>query len=160
MKSQAQEFVHCFAARIRPPGQARAAEHDVVIFMEGDRFAFAVNFAARSDEDFSAEFIGDIQHDFGAANVCFYRMDRIFGDQLDADSGSQMENYIALLDQRFYLLGIADVAFDKLEAGMIFKTFDIFQTAGAEIIDDRHFITIFEQPFGQMRPDKTRSTCN
>ncbi len=87
-------------------------------------------------------------------------MDRVIGDQLDTDSGSQMENYIALLDQRFYQFGISNVAFDKFEAVMIFKTFDIFQTAGAEIIDDRHFITIFEQPFGQMRPDKTRSACN
>jgi hypothetical protein len=86
-------------------------------------------------------------------------MNRIFDDKSDADGGSQMENSIALFDKRFHKFNITDVAFDKLEAGVVFEALNIFETAGAQIIDDNYIIVVIEQPFGQMRPDKTRPAC-
>jgi hypothetical protein len=160
MKSQTEELVYCLTTRIRPPGHACAAEHNIVVFTKRHRFALAIDFAARSDEDIPAELVGDIQHDFCAANIGFYRMNRILSYQPDTDSGSQMKDHITVLHQRADQFGIADVAGDKLKAAMPFETFDVVQAARTEVVDDSYVMTVLEQPLRQMRTDKTRSACN
>jgi hypothetical protein len=71
-----------------------------------------------------------------------------------------MKYRIASPDKRLNQRRIPNVAFDKLKTGLALKRFDILQVAGAKIVNYNNLNALGNQPFGKMRPDKTRSTRN
>jgi hypothetical protein len=146
LESQTQEFIYRLTAGIRPPGQRCAAEHNVIVFAEGDGFIFTVNFAAGSNQNFSAKLIGCFEHLFGAADIGLDCMNGAVGNQLNADCRSKVENYVDSLCQSFHQWSIADIPFNELKGGIGVQAFDIFQAAGAEVIDNDYFVTILDQP--------------
>jgi hypothetical protein len=159
IKSQTQKFIYRLTTGIGPSRQTRAAQHNIIVFTEGDRFAFAINFAAGCEQDSPAEFVSRFKHFFGAADISLYRMNRAVGYQFDPDRRSQMEDYVATPCKCFHQFGIADVALNELTSGMLFETLDIRQPTRAEIIDNDHLIAILKQSLCQMRPDKTCTAC-
>jgi hypothetical protein len=73
--------------------------------------------------------------------------------------GSLVEDDLRAFGCTAAVAGVADVAGDQGEAGVIFKIFDIIYTPGGKVVETDHLVAMRQEIFTQVRSDESCSTC-
>src|SRR3981189_2330268 len=95
---QSQKFIESFRSGVTPAALGGRAEDQVGVFMEGNVEIFAVDLGGGGSEHELAFFAGGFEDELRAVDVGFDGADGTFDDELDADSGGEMDDDVGIVD--------------------------------------------------------------
>ena len=100
------------------------------------------------------------QQEFGGVDVGFDGVDRTLGDQLHADGGRQVIDFVGVGHQSADQLLVGHGPFGVAEPGMVQDGGQIVDRAGGFIVDHRHPIAACQQRFDQVAADEAGPAGN
>ncbi len=156
---EGEEFVDGFAGTVGPAGARGGAENEVVLFGPGFFGVLAIHFAGAGEEEFyllagavaAAEVV---EQELRGIDVALDRLERLAGDEGDADGGGEVIDFGNVIESRFDGGGVADGAALKLEARMIRNGGEILEATGGFVVDDGDVIAASEECFGEVGADE------
>ena len=95
-----------------------------------------------------------------AVDVGLDGADGAFDDEFDADSGSEMNDDIGIVDELGKQLTILNVIEVILHAAGRLEMADILDAAGRKVVEQNNMIVTLEESLGEMRADKTGAASN
>ncbi len=150
---------------ITPTRLCCRSENQVVLFRPSLLRILTVHFACAGNETwnhvtFGSTLAKSIQNQQRGIDIAFNRLDRLLGDQCDADGGGKVINPIRAIDNIRDKRLFFDSPFDVLQTIMINHVGEVACLASRQIVNDDHPVALGEEQFGQMRADEARAAGN
>ena len=150
-----EKFVESFGGGVAPAALGGGSEDEVGVFVEGDVGVLAVDFGGGGGKDEFAFFAGGFEDALSAVDIGFDGAHGAFDDELDADSGGEMDDDVGIVDEFREQLQIFDIVQVIFHVAGSLKVTDVVHASRGEIVEQDDAIVASKKPFRQMRTDET-----
>jgi hypothetical protein len=143
---ECEELVHCLRVRVRPPLLCRRPVNPAVALLERPLLAVvAIHLGRGRDQDSLLEAVAMLEHDLGSAEVRHECLHGLLDDQPDADSGGQVIDDVALVDELVDHRPVQHRVHHEVEPGAVTEVFDVVERSRGQIVEGVHLPVLVEQ---------------
>jgi hypothetical protein len=147
-------LIERFRRRVRPPRDHRGSQDAIIVLVHRNLSPASVDLARAGDQDLALVMRTCGENVFGATAVHLDRAERVRDDVCNTDRGSEVEDAVAAVGERFDECFIEDGAFDDAYRVTLGVVSDIAAPAGGEIVENGHVIALVHQAIDKVAADK------
>src|SRR5208337_3605613 len=157
---ESEKFVEGLGGGIAPTPLGGRAKNEVGVLMERHLGVLAVDLGGRGNQKELLFLAGSFEDELRAVDIGFDGTDGAFHNEFHADSSSQVNDDVGIIDKFGEELAVLDAVEVVLQVVGTLEVPDILHAAGGKIVQQHDAFALLEQPFRQVRPDKTSAAGN